>query len=117
MTYALLLALPLLAALVLALVALRRDRRGWTALAIAAVVVLALTVVFDSLMIAADLFRYDETLLLGPRLGLAPVEDLGYALIAVLVVVALWRLVPARRTVDPTAARADASHGARGSDA
>ena len=91
-----LLAGPLLVAAALAVLALRRDRRGWTALAIAVAVVLALTVVFDSLMIAADLFHFDEAQLLGPRLGLAPVEDLVYALIAVLVAAAAWRLLPSR---------------------
>nr|WP_241428939.1 lycopene cyclase domain-containing protein [Agrococcus sp. ARC_14] len=88
----------MLAAAVLAVIALRRDRRGWAALAVAAAVVLVLTVVFDSIMIAVDLFHYDDALLLGPRLGLAPVEDLAYALIAVLVVVAAWRLLPSRAT-------------------
>jgi len=58
--------------------------------------VLALTAVFDTIMIAADLFTYDEALLLGPTVGLAPIEDFGYALVAVLLVAALWRLLPAR---------------------
>ncbi|SFS09715.1 lycopene cyclase domain-containing protein [Agrococcus baldri] len=96
MSYALLLLPLLVAAVVCAVVALRGDRRGWTALAIAAAAVLALTLAFDSLMIALDLFRYDDALLLGPHIGLVPIEDLGYALVALLVVVALWRLLPAR---------------------
>ena len=96
MTYALLLAPPLLAATVAIAVALRRRGRSWAALAIAAAILLALTVVFDTAMIAADLFRYDDALLLGAHVGLAPIEDLAYALIALFVVVALWRLLPAR---------------------
>jgi lycopene cyclase domain-containing protein len=95
-SYALLL-LPLLIAAVLgAVVAVRRDRRGWAALAIAGATMLVLTLAFDSLMIAVDLFRYDDALLLGARIGVVPIEDLGYALVAVLVVVALWRVLPAR---------------------
>ncbi|RWR19143.1 lycopene cyclase domain-containing protein [Agrococcus lahaulensis] len=111
MSYATLLTPLLLAAVVAAIVAFRRDRRGWAALAIAAVVVMALTVVFDSLMIAADLFRFDDALLLGVRLGLAPIEDLGYALIALLLVAALWRLLPSRGrgvATSPSAEAADA---------
>ncbi|MEV7527207.1 lycopene cyclase domain-containing protein [Agrococcus sediminis] len=111
MSYAMLLTPLLLAAVVAAIVAFRRDRRGWAALAIAAVVVMALTVVFDSLMIAADLFRFDDALLLGVRLGLAPIEDLGYALIALLLVAALWRLLPSRGrgvATSPSAEAADA---------
>jgi len=95
-TYALLLAPLLAAATVAVVVALRRRRRSWASLAIAAAILLALTIAFDSVMIAIDLFRYDDALLLGPRVGLAPVEDLAYALIALFVVVALWRLLPTR---------------------
>jgi lycopene cyclase domain-containing protein len=95
-SYLLVLAPLLAASIVAAMLALRRDRRRWGALAIAAAIVLALTAVFDSLMIAADLFRYDDAKLLGPRIGLAPIEDLGYALIAVLLVGAVWTLLPSR---------------------
>ena len=116
MSYALLLAPMLLAAIAAAAWALRGDRRAWAALAVAAAAVLALTAVFDSIMIAADLFRFDEALLLGVRVGLAPVEDLAYALIAVLIAAAMWRLLPAssRRTARPRhAARSGSTGGAR----
>lgn len=103
MTYAVLLAPVLVAAAVVVAVALRRRRRNWAALGIAAAILLALTIVFDTVMIAIDLFRYDDALLLGPRVGLAPVEDLAYALIALFVVVALWRLLPARIRVSSAA--------------
>ncbi len=96
MTYALLLAPPLLAATIAVIVALRRRGRSWAALAIAAAILLALTIVFDTVMIAADLFRYDDALLLGAHVGLAPIEDLAYALVALFVAVALWRLLPSR---------------------
>lgn len=107
MSYILVLAPLLAASIVAAVLALRRDRRRWGALAIAAAIVLALTVVFDSLMIAADLFRYDDAKLLGPHIGLAPIEDLGYALIAVLLAAAIWTLLPSRgaRARDGASAR------------
>ena len=116
MSYALLLAPMLLAAIAAAAWALRGDRRAWARLAVAAAAVLALTAVFDSIMIAADLFRFDEALLLGVRVGLAPVEDLAYALIAVLIAAAMWRLLPAssRRAARPRhAARSGSTGGAR----
>lgn len=50
--------------------------RWWAATGLTIVALLVLTVVFDNVMIAADLFRYDEELLTGWRVGLAPVEDL-----------------------------------------
>lgn len=67
------------------------------AVAVAAVVLMALTVVFDSVMIAAGLFRYGDGTLTGVRLWRAPVEDLSYPLAAVLLVAGLWELVGPRR--------------------
>jgi lycopene cyclase domain-containing protein len=59
-------------------------------------VLLVLTAVFDSLMIAADLFRFDESRLLGWHVGLAPVEDLAWPLAAALALPALWELLGPR---------------------
>ncbi|WP_328741358.1 prenyltransferase [Flavimobilis rhizosphaerae] len=91
-----------LAALVLALAALGHvvcravaRSRGTlpenlgAATALTALVLLALTVVFDSAMIAADLFRFDASQLLGVRVGLAPLEDLAWPLATALVLPAL----------------------------
>lgn len=99
MTY-LLLALPFVAgAGVLALVAARRaSRSARLALVIGLAIVLVLTVVFDSIMIAVGLFTFPDEHLLGIRIGLAPIEDLLYAAVAVLVVWSLWHLMPARRS-------------------
>ena len=49
-----------------------------------------LTVVFDNLMIAADLFDYGDQHRSGLQLGLAPVEDLAYPLGAAILLPALW---------------------------
>lgn len=101
MSYGAMLLPFLVGAVALAVLVLRGDRRAWAAVGIAAVVVLALTAVFDSLMIAADLFRFDDGQLLGIRVGLAPIEDLGYALVALLVVVSVHRLAGgSRRATD-----------------
>lgn len=110
MTYAMLLAPLLVASTIAVAAALGRRRRSWSALGIAAVILLALTIVFDTIMIAVDLFRYDDALLLGAHVGLAPVEDLAYALVALFVVVALWRLLPSRARSSP--ARASSPGGA-----
>ena len=47
-------------------------------------VLIALTAVFDNVMIAAGLFTYPEQHLSGLRIGLAPIEDFTYALCAAL---------------------------------
>ena len=96
MTYALL-AVPFLAAgLSLALLATRRlphPRPWWTATLLVGAALVLLTGAFDSLMVAADLFRYRESALLGPRALLTPVEDFAWPVFAVLAVPALWELV------------------------
>ncbi|MFD6176886.1 MULTISPECIES: lycopene cyclase domain-containing protein [unclassified Isoptericola] len=95
MTYAGLAVAAVVGALVVALVATvvrGLGARWWAATALAAAALVALTVVFDSLMIAADLFRYGETALLGVRLWLTPVEDLAWPVVAALLLPALWAL-------------------------
>jgi len=95
MTYAGLAVVALLGSLVVAVVAgavRRLGVRWWATTAVTAVVLLALTVVFDSLMIAADLFRYGDGELLGPRVWLTPVEDLAWPVVAALLLPSLWAL-------------------------
>lgn len=96
MTYLSLGAIFLLPAVIVALVVWRRrrpSRTWWLATAVTALVLVVLTAVFDSVMIAVDLFRFDEAALVGIRLGLAPLEDLAWPLAAVLLLPALWHLL------------------------
>ncbi|WP_448809800.1 lycopene cyclase domain-containing protein [Agromyces bauzanensis] len=101
MTYALI-SLPFLVvgafAAVLAARALpaAARRRRWIATAIAGAGLLVLTGVFDTVMIAAGLFGYADGTRLGPTIGLAPIEDFAYPIVAVLVVPAVWTLARAR---------------------
>jgi lycopene cyclase domain-containing protein len=87
MTYAGL-AVPFVATAVAVLVAgalLRRpDRSWWLGTAVTLGALLAMTVVFDNLMIAADLFRYQDDQIAGTTVGLAPIEDLAWPLAAAL---------------------------------
>jgi lycopene cyclase domain-containing protein len=64
--------------------------RWWQAVALVVAVLAVLTVVFDSIMIMADLFRYDDDLLVGVSLWLTPVEDLAWPIAAGLLLPALW---------------------------
>lgn len=75
-----------------------RFRERMLASAIAAVVLIALTAVFDNVMIAADLFTYPEHLISGIRIGLAPIEDFAYPLAAAFLVPALCSLASPRLT-------------------
>lgn len=99
MTYATLGLAFVVVAAVLAVVTARVarvPRRWWTATLLVGVLLLALTAVFDTVMITADLFRYDESALLGPRVLLTPVEDFAWPVFAVLALPALWELLGLR---------------------
>ena len=54
-------------------------------------ILIACTAVFDSLIIAAGIVDYDTTKILGIYIGTAPIEDFLYALLAAVVVPALWK--------------------------
>ena len=71
----------------------RPDRRWWLATAATALALVLLTVIFDNLMIAADLFRFDEAQLSGIRIGLAPLEDLAWPVAAAATLPALTLLL------------------------
>ncbi|MET4159453.1 lycopene cyclase domain-containing protein [Agromyces sp. PvR057] len=112
MTYLLICVPFLLASTVVAVISLRRMPAGTRArrvlaLAIGAAILLVLTAVFDTVMIAAGLFGYAEGTRLGATIGLAPVEDFAYPIAAVLLVPAVWTLVASRRrgSHDPGSAR------------
>ncbi|GAT73985.1 lycopene cyclase domain-containing protein [Microbacterium hydrocarbonoxydans] len=74
-----------------------RERPRGGAVVATALVLLALTAVFDNLMIAAGLFHYEEQHLLGVRIGLAPIEDLAYPLAGALLLPAVWSRLRGRR--------------------
>ena len=75
----------------------RRGIRGSTlrpaVLAITMAVLLAMTAVFDNIMIGVGLVGYDESRISGVFVGIAPVEDFAFAVAAVLLLPALWVLL------------------------
>lgn len=52
---------------------------------------LLLTAIFDNLMIWAGLFSYNPAMILGIYVGLAPIEDFFYAILAAILVPILWQ--------------------------
>ncbi|MET1133803.1 MAG: lycopene cyclase domain-containing protein [Aeromicrobium sp.] len=84
--------------LALAVATRRPDRRWWAATGLTALALAVLTAVFDSVMIAADLFRFDESALTGIHVGLAPIEDFAWPLAATVLVSSVLLLLspPAR---------------------
>ena len=56
-------------------------------------IILLMTAVFDSLIIGVGIVAYDENLITGIKIGLAPIEDFFYAVLAVLLVPAVWTML------------------------
>lgn len=83
------------AAAVAAVASVRRGlgRRWWTTTALTLAVLLALTAVFDSVIIASGLVRYDAAALAGVTVLRAPIEDFAWPVAAALGLPALWELL------------------------
>lgn len=64
------------------------NKAWWTTL----IVLLILTAIFDSIIVAAGIVGYNPQKILGTYLGFAPIEDFFYAILAVIIVPALWNL-------------------------
>ncbi len=117
MTTYLLLAVPFLAVALAALLVARRRTGGpgWREVGVGLAVLLVLTVVFDNVIVGAGIVGYDASRILGVRMGVAPVEDLAYALAAGLLLPALWRLTEGRSARGARAAgRGDPRSAERG---
>ena len=82
------------------------PRHFAAAVAVTVLVLCVLTVVFDSLMVMSDLFRFDEDRLTGVILWRAPLEDLAWPLAAGLLLPAL-RVALAPRPTDASPAPTD----------
>ncbi len=104
MTYPLIVLPFALAGLITVLATARRPgfgRRVRTSV-LTALVLVALTVVFDNVMIATGLFTYPEELISGIRVGLAPIEDLSYPIVAAFALPAVMELLRRPPSEAPT---------------
>jgi lycopene cyclase domain-containing protein len=65
----------------LALVAISlRKRLSWRPIYLATIALLFATAIFDNLIVGTGIVAYDEKLILGIKIGYAPIEDFSYAL-------------------------------------
>lgn len=58
----------------------------WRAIAFATAALVLITAVFDNVIIGLGIVAYDESLISGLKLGLAPIEDFAYSLAAPLLI-------------------------------
>ena len=86
--------LPFLALALVVLVAALSAKKAPATLAwlVAAGAMVVLTAVFDNAIIGSGLVAYNEDLLSGFYLGVAPLEDFAYTAAALVIIPALWHL-------------------------
>ena len=94
MTYTLLniVFLAVVALVAIAAVVARRAPR-WRAVGLAAVLLLTLTAVFDNVIIGTGIVAYDDSLISGVLIGLAPIEDFAYTVAALVLLPSVWELL------------------------
>ena len=63
------------------------------------VILLVMTLICDNIMIRVGLVSYDPDELIGLLLGYAPIEDVAYAIAALVLLPAVWYLLRRRRSV------------------
>lgn len=88
----LIICLPFLLTLAV-LVFYTRKLINWKVVLVALVVLLLLTIIFDSLIIYANIVNYDISKILGVFIGLAPLEDFSYTIFALFFVVCTWKIL------------------------
>ena len=91
MTYWALNAVFLAIILIVAVLAARRLR--WAAVGVTLAILLVMTAVFDNIMISVGLVAYNESLISGAFIGVAPLEDFAYTIAAVVGLPSLWVLL------------------------
>lgn len=62
----------------------------WRAIGFTMLWMLLVTLVFDNIIIGLEIVGYDKTKISGILLGLAPIEDFAYTVVAVLAVGIIW---------------------------
>lgn len=87
MTYLILNVLFLITALMFLPRTIKKPGRNWW---ITLGVIVVLTLIFDPIIIGLDIVGYDSSKILGVKFFGAPIEDLFYALYAVIIVPLIW---------------------------
>jgi lycopene cyclase domain-containing protein len=87
--------LAVVAGVAVAAILTRRAPR-WASVALTGGILLVMTAVFDNVMIGVGLVGYNESLISGAFIGIAPLEDFAYAVAAVVLLPSLWTLLGSR---------------------
>jgi lycopene cyclase domain-containing protein len=63
-----------------------RNQLPWRAIFLSTGVLVIATAIFDNLIVGSGIVAYDENLILGIKIGYAPIEDFAYSLAAPLLI-------------------------------
>lgn len=74
----------------LSIVLLGASRADGRRVVMTIVCLLILTAVFDAIMISLGLFRYNPARISGVHIGIVPIEDFFYPIVAAIIVPLLW---------------------------
>jgi lycopene cyclase domain-containing protein len=96
MTYVIL-SVAVLSALALVCVPTLR-RLPFRPIALTAIALVALTAVFDNVIVGLHIVAYDDAKISGLLVPIAPIEDFAYALGAILLVPTVWTLLGRRKS-------------------
>lgn len=84
--------LVLVSALLVVTASVFGRRLPWRAMLITLAIMLVLTAIFDNVIIGIGLVAYDDSLLSGMRIGVAPIEDFSYTVAVAVIVPCVWIL-------------------------
>jgi lycopene cyclase domain-containing protein len=73
----------------------KKPTKAWW---VTLVILFVLTTIFDSIIIWANIVGYDPQKILGLYVGMAPIEDFFYAILAIIIVPTFWDLFDPKRT-------------------
>lgn len=71
----------------------RWNRAFWIPRALTFGVLMVFSIVFDNIMIGIGLVAYDTSKISGIYIGVAPIEDFFYTLVAVILLPSVWELM------------------------
>jgi lycopene cyclase domain-containing protein len=70
-----------------------RRAPSWRAVGLAAIPLLILTAIFDNILVGTGIVGYDEALISGAKIGVAPLEDFAYTTAALVLLPSVWSLL------------------------
>ena len=76
-----------------------RFARGVSArsIVVTGLALIAITAIGDSLIVGSGIVAYDPAKILGIMVGIAPVEDFAYAIVAIVLVPVIWNATAKRK--------------------